>query len=251
MRNGTRMMVGATVAGAAMVMAGVGAMVGTAGDTAGSVAGPPIVCHPFEIRGVESLPWGSGAFQSKRGYDTKKLVGQTVECLDGQVSTIARMETLRRAAVYVDGNRDLGLELLSRLCWRAMDAEAAGKPDAAAWFDAAFLVACYEEMGPNVIGKAGIAESVPAYAWMQRAVKLDEADGQIDAGMRLGAALMVHPMMRESRDGLYAVHLACALDAAEEGSIEAANVRAEIKRWDETPASIRRTAERQHAGRGG
>jgi hypothetical protein len=212
--------------------------------------GPPIICHPYEIGDCETLVWGKSPLKGKRGYDRKKLVKQTIGFLAQQEAAIERMETIRRAAIYVDGDRELGLELLSRLSWRAMDAEAAGKPSAAAWFDAAFLVACFDEVGPHVIGQAGVSQGVAGYAWMERAIELGAKEGEIDAGLVLGAAMMVHPMMRQSRDGLYAVHMATALDAASRHSLEAKNIAAEIARWDETPASIRKAAKRYDAKHG-
>ena len=46
-------------------------------------AGPPLICHPFEIGNANSLPWGNSQNwkSPKEGYDIAKLsAGNYVRC---------------------------------------------------------------------------------------------------------------------------------------------------------------------------
>ena len=96
-----------------------------------ALAGPPLLCHPYEIGDNPSLPWGNDAFSTSRSFDTKKLETETLKLLSADRPVIARMETIRRAAIYLEKGGDAE-RLLSRLACRAMDAEAKGDSPAAA-----------------------------------------------------------------------------------------------------------------------
>lgn len=75
-------------------------------------AGPPLLCHPFNTASAATLPWGSGGWNApEKGYDTHRLVADTQALLSARTPVIARMETLRRAAIYasVDGGVVRGL----------------------------------------------------------------------------------------------------------------------------------------------
>lgn len=82
-------------------------------------AGPPLLCHPFETAGAPSLPWGSGWNQPARSYDASHLSADTLRLLTPNTPVIARMETLRRAAIYASGDgarmRDLATKLDARV----------------------------------------------------------------------------------------------------------------------------------------
>ncbi len=109
-------------------------------------AGPPLICHPIDIGGAPSLPWGSGPGWNtpQRGYDRGRLVNDTLALLSPSAPTRVRMETLRRATVYAMGDPDRGRELLGRLEQRARDAGSG--PDAAlALFDAGYLIEAYKQ----------------------------------------------------------------------------------------------------------
>ena len=63
-------------------------------------AGPPLLCDPFDTAGAPSLAWGGkGWNQARTHYDLATLVAQTEALLGADVPVIARMETLRRAAI--------------------------------------------------------------------------------------------------------------------------------------------------------
>src|ERR1043165_804779 len=104
-------------------------VLGVAGGAA--VAGPPLLCFPYEIGTAQSLPWGGkDPFNKSAKYDTSKVVEDTLAILKTEKSTLVRMETLRRAAVYIGKDATTATALLAKLSWIAMDAEAAGKPSA-------------------------------------------------------------------------------------------------------------------------
>ena len=65
-----------------------------------ALAGPPLLCFPYEIGEAKSLPWGGDRMQPSSGYDHSHLVDDTVRLLEAEPETIVRMETLRRAALY-------------------------------------------------------------------------------------------------------------------------------------------------------
>src|SRR5260370_38947370 len=68
-------------------------------------AGPPLICHPYDIGNAQSLPWGHGhdAVGFDLGdptYNTKQLSADTLRILDTGREVLVRMETMRRAALY-------------------------------------------------------------------------------------------------------------------------------------------------------
>ena len=84
-----------------------------------ALAGPPLLCHPFDTAGAASLPWGKGWNVVDRRYDTARLSADTLRLLDARTPVIARMETLRRAAIYASADganlRDLATKLGARV----------------------------------------------------------------------------------------------------------------------------------------
>src|SRR5205085_9746344 len=65
-------------------------------------AGPPLICHPFEIANAQSLPWSNPSeWRAVKGdYDLNRLVNDTLALLTPNTPVIVRMETMRRATVY-------------------------------------------------------------------------------------------------------------------------------------------------------
>ena len=109
-------------------------------------AGPPAICHPVEIGDQASLPWGSNAFDKKRGYSKSDVLDDTLKLLEASDSALVHMETLRRATLYLDRDTKRATTLIATLMARALDAEAAGEPNALAWFDAGYLAQCYAQV---------------------------------------------------------------------------------------------------------
>lgn len=66
-----------------------------------ALAGPPLLCFPMVTSAAPSLPWGTGSWNSlDPNYKVSGLAEDTVALLGPSVPTLARMETLRRAALY-------------------------------------------------------------------------------------------------------------------------------------------------------
>jgi hypothetical protein len=105
-----------------------------------ALAGPPLLCFPFDIGSARSLPMGHGGWQATDpGYDVSKLVPDTLALLNGQTSVMVRMETIRRATIYAATRPSLANALLLELKKRT-DAKA---PLAA--FDYGYLVEAFRE----------------------------------------------------------------------------------------------------------
>jgi hypothetical protein len=180
------------------------------------MAGPPLLCFPQEIGSAKSLPWGKEAFDKAKGYDTANLVKDTLGLLKSERSALVRMETLRRATIYLGKDKDQATELLAKVAWIAMDSEAAGKPSAEAYFNAGYLAASYNQAGIDVDWNPGVAGGQKGYAWVKRALELSPGDAQ----MEYGAALVIFEVGRDQ----CRAHLRKALEGASAGSPLAASI---------------------------
>lgn len=113
--------------------------------TAPALAGPPLLCHTFDIGDARSLPWdGSNAwFQGRPDYDIRNVVADTEAILAPTTPVLVRMETLRRAALYASRDPQLAARLLDTLRARAQR-EAATDP--LAIFDAGYLTETFRQI---------------------------------------------------------------------------------------------------------
>src|SRR5438093_13359838 len=75
-------------------------------------AGPPLLCHPFEIGTARSLPWDGDWSQGKADYKIANLIGDTEALLTPSTPVVVRMETLRRPALYARPNAQIPHQLL-------------------------------------------------------------------------------------------------------------------------------------------
>ena len=182
-----------------------------------ALAGPPLICFPYHTDGAKSLPWGNDTFQGSKGYDKSNLVKDTLSLLKTEESVLARMETLRRAAIYAQGDKALSTELLAKLGFIALDAEASGKPTAGSWFNAGFLAACYDQLGTDIDWNAGQAQGSNGYAWIKKALEIEPDSAE----MHFAAALATH-----GKEGVYKAHMRKAVAGAEKGSALAKSIEA-------------------------
>lgn len=126
------------------------------------LAGAPLICFPFDIQGARSLPFGADGFHDfDRSYDTSRLVADTVALLTPGTPVIVRMETLRRATIYVQQKPALGPVLLAALEQRARSAG----PDLAALadFDLGYAIETFRQANPTLrnIATARAADGYP------------------------------------------------------------------------------------------
>ncbi len=152
------------------------------GFATSAFAGPPLICHPFDIGNAKSLPWtGTGwDLSGNENYDIKNLTPDTLAILDAGAPVIVRMETLRRATLYARKDPQAAKELLTRLYQRTTAAHA----DALAWFDAGYLAAALTQWsGKDQNPAAGI----DGYSLVKKAIVLK---GSPDAEMEFAAALI-------------------------------------------------------------
>jgi hypothetical protein len=147
-------------------------------------AGPPLICQQFEIGSAKSLPWKGGADWAgvDPSYNLANLGDDTLALLTPATPVKVRMETLRRAGIYSTKDARLAGELTGRLLARALDAEAAGKPDPFAWFDAGYFVETirqaafmYQYLDPADRASWQLRGDTPrleGYPWVQKAIRL-------------------------------------------------------------------------------
>jgi len=143
------------------------------------VAGPPLICHPFDIGNSKSLPWISHDWNlsGAENYDTHDLSGDTLAILNSSQVPLIHMETLRRATLYARKDPVAAKQLLLQLVTRAKSAEASSNPDAFALFDAAYLTEAYKQwLGERNENPANGLDGLP---WIKHAMQLRPNDPQI------------------------------------------------------------------------
>src|SRR5215469_9277499 len=158
------------------------------GFTTFAQAGPPL-SHPIEIGQAKSLPWVEFNHRGSTDYDLKNLSQDTLAILDSHTPVLVRMETLRRATIYARQNPQAAKELITRLQARAANSDAAGRPDALAWFDVGYLAEAYRQwMGK---GEPNPAAGLDGYSSVRKAISLRGSDPE----MEFAAAMitLAHP----------------------------------------------------------
>jgi hypothetical protein len=154
-----------------------------------ALAGPPLICHPFDIGAAKSLPWTGTSWNlsGNEGYDTANLVRDTLALLTSDTPVIVRMETLRRATLYARKDPRAAKELITRLHARA-NAMDTTKPDSLAWFDVGYLI---EAFGQGLPSDRNPAAGLDGHSFITKALAM-RAD---DPEMEFAAALVTlhHP----------------------------------------------------------
>lgn len=149
-------------------------------------AGPPLICEPVNIGDARSLPWkDSGGWNGvDPSYRVAHLVTDTLVLLTPSTPVNVRQETLRRAALYAAHHTGMADRMTSHLLARVADAEAAGRSDPLAWFDAGYFVETvrqatfvyrHEMLSPAERQDwklRGDATRIDGYAWVQKAIRL-------------------------------------------------------------------------------
>ena len=116
-----------------------------------ALAGPPLLCHPFDIGTARSLPWdGKGGWsQGRSDYPLTQLAADTDAILQPATPVIVRMETLRRAALYASQDPTVASALLEKLSAKARG----GQADALAPLDAAYFIEALHQI--TMLGQSG------------------------------------------------------------------------------------------------
>ena len=183
----------------------------------GALAGSRILCDVVEIGEARSLPWrsGKGWHLPSSDYPPQRLVPDTLALLTPTMPVLVRIETLRRATIYARSftGTNVGRELAWRLMARAVEAEARGKPDALALFDAGYFAESLEQWDEDWV------RQVDGYALVQRATALRPDDAEIELGamfvagqnprrpgphfQKVSAAARKHPQLARNLAVLY------------------------------------------------
>ncbi len=195
-------------------------------QTAG--AGPPLICWPLEIGDAKSLPWDSRKGE-KVDYNIERLVEDTLPLLSPDTPVLVRMETLRRATIYAHQDARIASDLLARVKARALDAEAKGKPDADACFDAGYLIECYRHISPISRLKTW-ATGPDGYGWVLKGIGLSGGNPE----MEFGAALVAEGLKKRDPE-----HLRKTLTGVADNSLLARNLVRHFARRGETVADLR------------
>jgi len=143
-------------------------------------AGPPLICHSFDIGNAKSLPWVSHDWNlnGSENYGTRSLPTDTVAILDASQVTLVHMETLRRATLYAHKDAVAAKQLLLKLMARAQAAQTSPHPDALAVFDAGYLAEAYQQWPGE--GGQNPANGLDGYAFVKKALQLRGSDPQME-----------------------------------------------------------------------
>ena len=193
-----------------------------------ALAGPPLLCRPFDTGGATSLPWGKGWNAPDRSYDTARVQADTLRLLDARAPVIVRMETLRRAAIYASAN-GASLGALAS----ALDARIAGaktpQAKSLALFDAGYFAETLQDIerlqGYDMpgIGKVDLVALRGMLAKGDGSLRIAQAVALRgdDASMRFAAALV---SAADERKADYNAHARMARAGAEGDRLLARNI---------------------------
>lgn len=182
------------------------------------LAGPPLLCWPYDIGGAKSLPFvGDNWRSADPSYNIQHLADDTMALLQPSMPVIVRMETIRRATVYAMKDRGVAERLLERFEARVNEAEKRGKPDALALFDLGYLRETYKQTyGADSVQT--LAAGRDGYVMITRAIQIRENDPEMEfAAAIVQADSRANPTLRSA-------HLKQALAGATEGSLLAKNL---------------------------
>lgn len=188
-----------------------------------ALAGPPLICHPFDTAGGALLEWGGGTGWNTplSSYDIKKLPAEVARLLDTDAPVLTRMENLRRATIYAMKDPAVAHQLLTVVMGRALTP----RSDAQAWFDAGYLIESYKQAAHLREGgvlwtknKAWTATDetlkVDGYGFVKKAMAMA---GAPNAEMEFAASLMTQGTVASA-------HRARAAASAARGSVLAHNL---------------------------
>ena len=149
------------------------------------LAGPPLICHSFDIGSARCLPWISHSWNlsGSENYDTSKLASDTVAILAADNTVIVHMETLRRATLYARKDPAAAKALFNSIALGTKSPQ----PDqsrALKYFDTGYLAEAYKQwLGDSSNNPAA---GIDGYELIKEAIRLRGNDPQ----MELAAALV-------------------------------------------------------------
>jgi len=148
-----------------------------------ALAGPPLLCFPFDIGNARTLPMSGNGWRSiDPTYDASRLVDDTLALLGPDTPVLVRMETLRRATVYAASDSTRANALLSALEARASVSHAGVGLNV---FDFGYLVETYRQAKPIFSAAIPAIDRIDGYQLVLKAHAL-----QGDPAMQFAAAVM-------------------------------------------------------------
>ncbi len=149
-------------------------------------AGPPLICHPYNIGDAKSLAWGAGSGWDNPdpAYSTRNLVADTLGILDQTSSVLVRMETMRRAVIYGSRDHDSARALLGKLKDREAAAEKSKAPSATAYFDYGYFLTSLKQI--EWMYKEDLTAGIDGYEFVTKALALNPESAE----MHFAAAIM-------------------------------------------------------------
>lgn len=196
-------------------------LLGSAGP---ALAGPPLICQPFETGAAELLSWGHGQGWNTpdTAYDVRRLTADTLRLLSKEAPVLARMENMRRATVYAMTSPAVAHELLTAVMGRALSPSDGG---GLAWFDAGYLIESYRQAVHLRAKKGDLAAwaatdetmRVDGYGFVKKAMQVTGPNAE----MEYAASLM-------TTGAVSAAHRQRASSSATHGSLVAIN----LSKWE-------------------
>lgn len=185
-----------------------------------ALAGPPLICFPFQTEGGKLIAWGTGSGWNTpdRSYDIKRLVADTAAVLSPDAPLLSHMENIRRATIYAMRDPQVAQQLLKTVMDRAL----ATTNDSRAWFDAGYLIETYKQAAaireitnPELRAWAAVDETlkVDGYSWVKKAMSMAPPTAE----MEFAASLM-------TQGAVSSAHRNKALATAPKGSLLARNL---------------------------
>jgi hypothetical protein len=160
-----------------------------------ALAGPPLICFPFDIGSARSLPMGHAHWHDiDPKYDVSRLVADTLAILTPVAPVTVRMETIRRATIYASKEPGIAKALLAALQERADHPQPAAA--ALAVFDFGYLVETYRE--GQYAFKPNLLPAVDAIDGYQLVLKAEAM--QKDGAMQRAAELIQQGLPRRVTD---------------------------------------------------
>jgi hypothetical protein len=194
------------------------AIFGTFLIASGALAGPPLLCHSFNIGNAKSLPWVSHNWNlsGAESYDTNNLSADTLSILNSDATVLVHMETLRRAALYGQNDPKAAKQLLLKLIARADASSKETLAGALALFDEGYFAATLDQLHWINKGFANPAQGLDAYGLVKDAIQHRDNDAQ----MHFAAALIT----LDDPSGVQQGHAKMALVGAQSDPLLARNL---------------------------
>jgi hypothetical protein len=169
-------------------------------------AGPPLICHPYNIGDAKSLPWETASRNwdaTDPSYSVQNLATDTLAVLDQSPTVLVRMETLRRAVIYGAKDHTAARALVAQLKEREST-----KPTANSYFDYGYFLSSLSQI--QWLYKEDLTAGVDGYQFVEKALALEPNSPE----MHFAAAIMAtNPARPSERDAHLARARAAKSDA--------------------------------------